>query len=139
MFTSIRRQKRASRALPAINIAPLIDVVFILLIFFLVTSTFVRDRGVEITRPQAAASHMLEPLALRVNITAAGAVYVDGQPVEVSQLRDRTAGYARTADRPSVVLLPDEQTSSGRLIEVLDTVKTAGVQDIAVATRERQR
>ncbi len=139
MFTSVRRQRQASRTMPAINIAPLIDVVFILLIFFLVTSTFVRDRGVEVTRPQAAAAQTLEPLSLRVSITAAGTIYVDGQPIEVAQLRDRAAGYARTADRPSAVLIPDEQTSSGRLIEVLDAVKTAGVQDIAVATRERQQ
>ncbi|MFA9480144.1 ExbD/TolR family protein [Phycisphaerales bacterium AB-hyl4] len=132
------RQKRRSRALPAINIAPLIDMVFILLIFFLVTTTFVRDRGVEITRPEASVTRVVEPMAMRVSVTASGAIYADGREVDVNQLRDRVAVFGRQSDRPSVVIVPDEQTPSGRLVEVLDTVRAAGVDDVAVATRERR-
>ena len=138
MFSSITRHKRRSRALPAINIAPLIDMVFILLIFFLVTTTFVRDRGVEITRPQATVTQMLEPMAMRVSITAGGAIYADGRQLELAQLRERVGLFARQSSTPSVVLVPDEQTPSGRLVEVLDTVRAAGVADVAVATRERR-
>lgn len=137
MFTSVRQTRGKSSAATAINIAPLIDVVFILLIFFLVTSTFVRDRGLPVNRPAADASQAVEPLAFRVSITDSGTIYIGTEPVELAQLAPRVIAYARQTARPTVVLVPDADTASGRLVAVLDAVKQAGIQDVAIATRQR--
>jgi len=139
VFVAMSRQRKRSRALPVINVAPLIDIVFILLIFFLVTTTFVRDHGLEITRPQAAVTQILEPTALRVHITEDGRVFSEGDEVALEQLSDRVRALAAQTRDPVVVVVPDESTPAGLLLEVLDTLKLAGIDNTSVATRERQR
>jgi len=136
LFVSITRQRKRSRALPAINVAPLIDIVFILLIFFLVTTTFVRDHGLDITRPQATVTRVLEPTAARVHITEDGRLYAEGDELALDQL---AAHASALAGERNIVLVPDEATPSGTLLEVLDIVRLAGVEDVAIATRERVR
>jgi len=139
VFVSMTRQRKRSRALPAINVAPLIDIVFILLIFFLVTTTFVRDHGLDITRPQAAVTQVLEPTASRVHITEDGRIFSEGDEVALEQLSDRVRALAAQTRDPVVVVVPDEATPAGLLLEVLDTLKLAGIDNTSVATRERQR
>ena len=136
MFQSIQRRGNGISA-PQVNLAPLMDMVFILLIFFIVTTTFVKETGIRVDRPRAAASQSLESKSLRVAITKGGAVYTEGRRVELAELRERIKRFVAREKSPSVILIPDEATSAGRLVEVMDAAKLAGARDLAVAARRR--
>ena len=137
MFRSVRtRGERSWAAL--VDIAPLIDIVFILLIFFLVTTTFVRDTGVQVTRPQASVTQALEPTSMRISITAGGDVYTDGQRVSLDELRTRVGTFIARERQRTVIVIPDAEVPSGLLIEVMDTARRGGATDVAVATRSKE-
>lgn len=134
MFVSMRRS-RSRQTAPTVNLAPLMDLVFILLIFFVVTATFTRDTGIHVERPQASFTDALDPLSLRVAITATGAVYVEGRRMELETLRDRVARLVTQDPDAAVILIADRELAAGRLIAVMDTAKLAGAKNVAVATR----
>ena len=141
MFQSVQRRANGEGSTPGVNMAPLMDMVFILLIFFVVTTTFVRETGIHVERPQAVWSESLDSRSLRVSITAGGAVYTEGRRVSLAALRDRVARLTRDGHgqgRTSVVLIADAQTPASRLVEVMDTAKLAGATDVALATRKRR-
>lgn len=137
MFKSVQtRGEKSSGAL--VDIAPLIDIVFILLIFFLVTTTFVRDTGVEVTRPQATIAKSLESSSMRVSVTADGDLYADGRRVSLDEFRAKVSDFvARQRDR-TVVVIPDGDLPSKRLVEVMDAAKLGGATDVAVATHRKE-
>ncbi|HLU47953.1 MAG TPA: biopolymer transporter ExbD [Planctomycetota bacterium] len=138
MFQSIRnREDRSSAAL--VDIAPLIDVVFILLIFFLVTATFVRDTGVSVDRPRAVATRTLEPTSFRVSVTKSDAIYADGRQVTLDELQAKVRELSSRQRDASVIVIPDREVPSGRLIEVMDAARIAGASDVAVATTQERR
>jgi len=132
MFSSVQ-QRRDLVADAAIDIAPLIDVVFILLIFFLVTATFTRDAGVDIERPRAAVTRAVESDVVRVHLAASGDLYVEGQRVSADQMRERLKARTAGSRAKAVVIVPDRSASAGRLIEVMDAARLAGVEDVVVA------
>jgi biopolymer transport protein ExbD len=134
MFNST--QNRNARQVSAVvDIAPLIDIVFILLIFFLVTTTFVRDTGVRVERPQATTSSAMPPQALRVAIAAGGAIYADGRSLTLAQLHDHVRQFVAAEHRASVIVIPDQSVTAGRLVQVMDIARQAGALDVAVATK----
>lgn len=137
MFNSVQSNQDTSPN-AIVDIAPLIDIVFILLIFFLVSATFVRDTGVKVTRPQASAVQVLDSDSLRVSVTASGDVYTGGSRVNLSQLRDQVKASVTAGRDQSVIVIPDEDLPSGRLIEVMDAARLAGAKSVAVATMEKR-
>lgn len=139
MFASMQRHNTTRQNGGAtINIAPLIDVVFILLIFFMVTTTFVQDRGIPVTRPAAAHAQALEPDSLRISVVASGAIYIEGREMTLPALREHVIRYVERHRDAPVVIIPDESLSSGRLVEVMDEVKRGGAGVISIATGNRQ-
>jgi biopolymer transport protein ExbD len=116
-----------------INIATLIDMVFILLIFFLVTTSFVRETGVEIAKPTAATASELEPESILVALTREGTVHMDERPVSLLSLRGRIRERLRAGELP-VVIVADEEARTGALVEVLDECKRAGATSIHLAS-----
>ena len=137
MFPSLQA-RRGTDDETAVDIAPLIDVVFILLIFFLVSSTFLQDTGVEVQRAEAATATASESLSLRLSITAAGNVYTGGEQVDLGELGRRVAQGKARGDVLSVLIIPDREASSGRLVEVMDVIRAAGIQQIAIAAEARR-
>lgn len=118
-----------------IDISPLIDVVFLLLIFFMVTAVFVEETGVDIDKPAAVSAHDLERNSILLAITANDEVFFDQRPVPLDQLRGLIDRLLRERHRP-VVLLTDERSRSGILVRVIDECKLGGAEQISVATRE---
>lgn len=139
MFPSFRHRSRNRVTTPDVNLAPLMDLVFILLIFFVVTATFTQDTGIRVDRPQARWSDGMDPLSLRVAITAGGSIWVEGRRVELASLRDRVARLVTEDPGASVVLIADRDTAAGRLVEVMDAAKLAGAKSLAVATSRREK
>ena len=114
-----------------INISPLIDMVFILLIFFIVTTSFIKESGVEIDRPEASAATPRPDAQVLIAVTPEGAVWVDGQPVDLHRVGQQVAGML--SGEGSVVIQADRESTTGVLIEVMDRLQQAGVEQVAVA------
>ena len=119
-----------------IDISPLIDMVFILLIFFMVSTTFVKDMKLELERPTASSATPASTEAIRLYIDNAGDTYLDGQPIRVWVIQSRLRDLLSGAGQQSVLVVTDDQVPAGRLVEVVDQARRAGAQDVGVATVE---
>lgn len=119
-----------------IDISPLIDMVFILLIFFMVSTTFVKDMKLELERPGAASASRASTKAVRVYIDATSNVYVDGNPVRVYMLQSRVRDLIRGGASSEVLVIVDRRVSSEKLVEVVDQCKLAGAASVGVATEQ---
>ncbi|MEE8105969.1 MAG: biopolymer transporter ExbD [Planctomycetota bacterium] len=137
MFQPVSRRGNGAGSTAQVNLAPMMDMVFILLIFFVVTTTFARDTGIHVERPQSVHSQSLDSGSLRISITKSGAVHTEGRRVDLTALRETVARFVAREKHGSVILIPDERTSAGRLVEVMDVAKLAGARDVAIATRKR--
>ena len=118
--------------------APMLDMVFILLIFFLVTTTFVRESGVEVNRPAALTAEETRQSGLRLGINAAGHIYVDGQKIDVRSIRAVTERFLAQNPDGSIVIVADQKVTTGLTVKVLDQCRLAGAQRIAVAAEAPQ-
>jgi biopolymer transport protein ExbD len=119
-----------------INLSPLIDCVFLLLIFFIVTTVFVEETGVEVNKPLAASAAELEKQSILIAVTADGRIVHGGREWTLHSLRGLVARQLREQDRP-VILLADGEGSVDRLVEVIDECKLAGAQKVSVAARPK--
>jgi biopolymer transport protein ExbD len=120
-----------------VNLTPMLDVVFIMLIFFIVTTSFIKESGVEIERPEASAATPRPDAQVLVAITPEGAVWVDGKAVDVHRIGQQVAGML--SDDGAVVIQADRASTTGLLIEVMDRLKQAGVEQVAVAASRSER
>src|SRR5690554_5634437 len=109
----------------------MLDVVFIMLIFFIVTTSFIKESGIEIERPESSAATPRPDAQVMVALTGEGAVRADGQPVDLHRVRRAVA--ALISGSGSVVIRADRQASTGLLAEVMDRLRAAGVEEGAVA------
>lgn len=119
-----------------INMSPLIDMVFILLIFFMVSATFVKDMDLEIQRPKASSSTPASTKAIRVFIDNNGETYLDGQPVRSWVIQSRLRDLLRQGTNSSVLIVTDEHVPASKLIEVVDQCRLAGAGDVGVVTEQ---
>lgn len=129
----IRYRKRREED-NSIDISPLIDMVFILLIFFMVSATFVKDMDLEINRPQATSSTPSSTKAIRVYIDNTGDTYMDNQPIRVWMIQSKLRDMLRSSTESSVLVVTDESVPSRKLIEVVDQCRLAGAKDVGVVT-----
>jgi len=117
-----------------INMAPLIDCVFLLLIFFAVSTTFVRDMKLELERPNARSSTRASTKSLRVYIDRAANVFVDEQPVKTWMLQSRVRDLLASASSKEALVISDRTVPVERLVEVVDQCKLGGATEVGVAT-----
>ena len=117
-----------------VDISPLIDMVFILLIFFMVTTTFVKDMNLEINRPTASSATPASSKAIRVYVDKVGDVYIDEQPVKMWVVQSVVRDALKYSTEKSVLVVVDESVESGKLVNVVDQIKLAGAKDVGVAT-----
>lgn len=117
------------------NMAPLIDMIFILLIFFLVTTSFVQESGVTVNRPLAATAGVKEETGLIIGISAENVVYIQGKPIDIRSVRSHMERFLLQNPGASVVIAADQDSRSGTVIQVLDGCRLAGVKDVSVAAR----
>lgn len=116
-----------------INLTPLIDMVFILLIFFLVTTSFIRASAVPVDRPRAATAISQTKADLIVTVTADQTIWLNNTSLGVGQLRARLQEMGIGGPARSVIILADKQTNTGLLVKVMDQLRLAGFVNIAVA------
>ncbi|WP_194436715.1 ExbD/TolR family protein [Vibrio fluminensis] len=117
-----------------VDMTPLIDVVFILLIFFILSASFQQQNQIRVERPNSQVTDSISSVSLTVAVDEQGQVWLDNQAVEVAMLTSRVQQKAAQANNVSVVIDVDKSVDSGRLIQVIDKVRIAGVNNVAVAT-----
>jgi biopolymer transport protein ExbD len=131
---SLIEQKIEDSKSQEIDLAPLLDVVFILLIFFIVTTVFVKETGVEVDKPSAVSSQQLQKSVLMLAITDAGQVMYAGTNIGVAGVRATLMQASRTKTRP-LVIQADKRVPTELLVKVIDQAKLAGVENISLATQ----
>ena len=118
-----------------IEMGPLMDIVFILLIFFVVTSSFTRETGVDVTKPQAQSASQLEKENLLIAITREGTIHMNERQVDLASLQDiLKQSLAKAPDREAVVIA-DKESETGVLVQVIDICNLAGVKKVSIAAQ----
>jgi len=116
-----------------INLTPLIDMVFILLIFFVVTSSFVKESGIEVNRPSAKSAERQERGNIIISITKKGEIWIDRRRINLSALRANVERLHAENPEGSVIIASDRDARTGILVEALDQARLAGVANVSIA------
>lgn len=125
-----------SRRRPTLNVTSLIDVLFLLLIFLMVSSTFVEHPAIELDLPEAGTAEGTRVDSLTLAVARDGALFVDGEPLELAALEPRLAEAVGADPELLLVLEADRGVDYGRVVAALDAARAAGVRRISAFTRE---
>ncbi|MCA9295441.1 MAG: biopolymer transporter ExbD, partial [Phycisphaerales bacterium] len=112
---------------------PLIDCVFILLIFFIVTTTFVEETGVEVDKPQASSAARLEKTSVLIALTENSGVFADNREIGIAGVQPYVKRMLQKEDLP-VIVQADAGANTGMLVRIIDEAKLAGAVKVSVAT-----
>lgn len=129
-ITAIRRGRHQS---PELNMAPLIDMVFILLIFFLVTTSFVKETGIDINRPTASTAVGKEKRSILVGITKDGRIYIDKREIDIRAVRANVERALAENPESQVVIVADKESQTGVVIMAMDGCRLAGANNVSLA------
>ena len=119
-----------------INMTPMLDVVFILLIFFIVTASFVKEAGIEVNRPEAATAVKKERANILVAISDKGEIWINKRRVDVRAVQANIERLKAENPHGSVVIQADQKANVDTLIKVMDASRAAGVFDVSIAAQE---
>jgi len=119
-----------------IDITPMLDIVFIMLIFFIVTTSFVKESGVTVNRPTATTAESKQGSNILIAIRANGEIWIDKRAVDLRAVRANTERLKAESPEGAVVIQADEYAPTGILVKVMDQVRLAGVTNISVAATE---
>ena len=125
-----RRQKSMG-----IDMGPLMDMVFILLIFFVVTSSFTRETGVDVSKPQAQTASDLDKENLMIAITWEGTIHINERQVDVAILKDILQQSLQKNPSREAVIIADENSETGNLVRVIDICTLAGIRKVSIAAQ----
>ncbi|KZX77571.1 biopolymer transporter ExbD [Oleiphilus sp. HI0009] len=117
----------------AIDMTPMLDIVFIMLIFFIVTTSFVKEAGVEVNRPEAESTKIQNNNSIMVAITQDNRIWINRRQVDPRAVRRNVERLLFESPESGVVIQADEFSQTGLLVKVMDQIKLAGVENIAIA------
>ena len=117
-----------------INITPMLDVVFILLIFFIVTANFIKEPGLEVNRPDSETAEPTENAAILIAVGNAGEIYMDGRRIDKRQVKANVVRLLAENPQGSVVIQADEKATADTIMAVMDGAREAGVYNISLAS-----
>jgi biopolymer transport protein ExbD len=115
-----------------INVTPLVDIMLVLLIIFMLTAHLIARQAIEIELPRAAQSTALPPTTLAITLRADGAIFLDDKPVTPDALRAAIRAAVAKDPKAQAVIAGDKRVSHGRVVWVLDTVKSLGITQFAI-------
>jgi biopolymer transport protein ExbD len=117
-----------------INLTPMLDVVFIMLIFFIVTASFIKEAGIDVTRPDATTADKQEDAAILIAISANDEIWIDRRETDPRALRGAIERLHSENPKGSIVIQADEQSTNEMLVIVMQAAKQVGVANVAIAT-----
>ena len=131
----MRRKNRVKSEENSLDLTPMMDIVFIMLIFFIVTTSFVKETGVDINRPNAETAERDERGNILVAITATNEIWIDKRRVDLKAVRANIERLKIEYPEGSVIIQADKESRSGLLVEAMDQIRLAGVQNISIAAK----
>ena len=120
-----------------INITPMLDVVFIMLIFFIVTATFIKEAGIDVNRPDAQTAVKQEKANILIAIGPNNDIWIDRRQVDIRSVRPNIERLHAENPQGSVVIQADKESKTETLIEVMDASRQAGVYNVSIAANEQ--
>jgi biopolymer transport protein ExbD/biopolymer transport protein TolR len=123
------------RPATAVDVTPLIDIIFQLVIFFMVSTTFITSPGIEVELPESSADTIIrERDDVKVWVRADGTVHLDQEPASLGELRARLSAVAKKDKNTMIVIKADKQVDHGRVVAVMDLARGFGLNRLAIAT-----
>ncbi len=119
-----------------IDLTPMLDVVFIMLIFFIVTASFIKEAGIEVNRPEASTAQQQENLNILVAISGTNEIWIDRRRVDPRSVRSVIERLHAENPKGAVVVQADKASNTETVITVIDAARAAGVYDVSLATDE---
>ncbi len=116
-----------------IELTPMLDVVFIMLIFFIVTTSFVKESGIEVSRPNAASAEKQERASIFIAIDSDSQIWLQKRKLDIDAVRANIEKLHAESPEGAVVIQADKKSETGILVKVMDQVRLAGVQNISIA------
>lgn len=130
----VRREGEEASA--EIDLTPMLDVVFIMLIFFIVTASFVKEAGIEVNRPEASSAESKENVNILVAVSATNEIWIDQRRVDVRSVRSVIERMHAENPKGAVVVQADAASNTEAVVAVIDAAREAGVVDVSLATDE---
>jgi len=126
---------RPPKEAPSINIAPLVDVIFLLVIFFAVSTTFLDNAGLRLELPSSSSTASQEPKEITVLLDEDGQLSFEDEILDAPRLASRLSAVLQSSERKVVVLRADTNSSHGEVVKVMDLIRGAGAEALTVAAR----
>ena len=120
-----------------IDLTPMLDVVFIMLIFFIVTASFIKEAGIEVNRPEASTAEPKENVNILVAISATNEIWMDKRRIDASAVRANIERLHAENPKGAVVIQADNESNTETVAGVLDAAREAGVYDVSLATDDK--
>lgn len=120
-----------------INLTPMLDVVFIMLIFFIVTTSFVKEAGIQVNRPSAKTSEQKAKANIMVAIRNNNEIWIDKRMVDLRAVRANIEKLKALNSQNSIVIQSDKESKTDTLIKVMDQIRLAGITEISISTLKK--
>jgi len=131
---------RKSSEEPRIDLTPMVDVVFLLLIFFMISTTFVESPGISIKLPEASSQQVeREPQELKIYLSRDGEIYYLDRKISIKDYKGLLAENQSDADTTTILLLADQESRHGKVVTLMDLARDAGFVKLAIATEQRKK
>lgn len=125
---------------PRIDLTPMVDVVFLLLIFFMISTTFVESPGISIKLPESSSQKIdREPKEIKIYLSKEGDIYHGDQKISLSDYKTLLAKHQSEAESTTVLLLADQESRHGKVVTLMDFARDAGFVKLAIATEQRKK
>jgi len=121
-----------------INLAPMLDIVFIMLIFFIVTTSFVREAGIDVNRPTAQTAQPRESANILIALAPNGEIWIDKRAVDIRSVRAAVERLRAENPEAAVVIQGDREAQIGLLVRVMDQVRLAGIANLSIAATRQE-
>ncbi len=121
-----------------INMTPMLDIVFIMLIFFIVTASFIKEAGVNVQKPKAATAEKKDQASILIAITDKDEIWINKHKVDLKSLRTNIEKLHAENPKGTIVVQADRDAKAGTMLAVTEVVNSAGVPNVAIATEEKQ-
>ena len=132
---NVRRTFRGGNDNVDVNMSPLIDMVFLLLIFFVVTTSFVKESGIEVSRSTASTAEVKDNASIMIGVSDEGEVWMEGKKVDVRSVRGLVERALAEDPEAGVIVVADRSSETGEVVKVMDQCRLAGAGNVSLAAK----
>lgn len=132
-----RKNEQAEEEAQAIDLTPMLDVVFIMLIFFIVTATFIKETGIEVSRPEATTGVEKPDAAILVAVNANNEIWIDNQQVDPRGVRAQIERLQAENPRGTVVVQADNAANMNVVVGITESARELGIPTVAISTEKK--